>query len=344
MHIEKTFRTDLTRCYSAGCTYIDGKAKLLLSSELEGPTRLVDAETLAMETVCEGPGGVMSMIPIPGKNGDFLMVQRFYPVFQSKEAGIAWCRPTADGWETREILKLPYLHRFDLFAVGDTVWFLGATLCTSKTEVDDWSDPGKLWVGILPKTPEETMEVYPIREGLLKNHGYYRWNWQGEDAGFVTCNSGVYVVRPPRAGETDWRIDHILERPISDVAVLDIDGDGEDELLLLEGFHGDEITINKKIDGEYKVIWEYKEKPIKMVHVAWGGLLRGVPTFICGTRKLDGGLFMVRYNKKTGGFETTEIEGDTGPANVCVVLGKDKDLILAANHRIGEGAVYTVTD
>ena len=51
MHIEKTFRTDLTRCYSAGCTYIDGKAKLLLSSELEGPTRLVDAETLAMEDV-----------------------------------------------------------------------------------------------------------------------------------------------------------------------------------------------------------------------------------------------------------------------------------------------------
>ena len=81
-----------------------------------------------------------------------------------------------------------------------------------------------------------------------------------------------------------------------------------------------------------------------MVHVAWGGLLRGIPTFICGTRKLDGGLFMVRYNRETGGFETTEIEGDTGPANVCVVLGKDKDLILAANHRIGEGAVYTVTD
>ena len=50
------------------------------------------------------------------------------------------------------------------------------------------------------------------------------------------------------------------------------------------------------------------------------------------------------YNRETGGFETTEIEGDTGPANVCVVLGKDKDLILAANHRIGEGAVYTVTD
>ena len=25
----------------------------------------------------------------------------------------------------------------------------------------------------------------------------------------------------------------------------DIDGDGEDELLLLEGFHGDEITINR---------------------------------------------------------------------------------------------------
>ena len=75
-----------------------------------------------------------------------------------------------------------------------------------------------------------------------------------------------------------------------------------------------------------------------------GSLMLTAPEEGSALTKLDGGLFMVRYNRETGGFETTEIEGDTGPANVCVVLGKDKDLILAANHRIGEGAVYTVTD
>lgn len=230
MHIEKTFRTDLTRCYSAGCTYIDGKAKLLLSSELEGPTPFGGRRNPRHGDSLRRAGGCDVHDSHSREKRGFSHGAAVLSRVPVQRSGNCLVPPTADGWETREILKLPYLHRFDLFAVGDTVWFLGATLCTSKTEVDDWSDPGKLWVGILPKTPEETMEVHPIREGLLKNHGYYRWNWQGEDAGFVTCNSGVYVVRPPRAGETDWRIDHILERPISDVAVLDIDGDGEDEL------------------------------------------------------------------------------------------------------------------
>ena len=30
----------------------------------------------------------MSIIPIPGKNGDFLAVQRFFPTFQSEDAEI----------------------------------------------------------------------------------------------------------------------------------------------------------------------------------------------------------------------------------------------------------------
>ncbi|MBQ9942627.1 MAG: hypothetical protein IJP03_06450 [Christensenellaceae bacterium] len=341
MKFEKIFRADVNRCYSAGGTVVDGKLKFLLGTELQGAALCVDAQTLKTEEACPGPGGTMSLIPIPGKNGDFLHIHSFFPVFQSAAAGILWTRKTADGWQTEKLVDLPYVHRFDLFEQEGRIWFIGATLGTTKMEKDDWSDPGKLWVGLLPEAPGEEMKLTPVLEGLVKNHGYCHVNWQGKDAALVTCESGVYVVYPPVAGSEEWTFEHIIERPISDVAISDLDGDGEPELLLLEDFHGDKITINKKVDGEYKVVWEYP-KTVQFVHVAWGGKLRGKPAFLCGTRRLDGGLFVITWDGEK--YVTEDIEVGTLPANAYVANGKDFDLILAANHGIDEGAIYKVTD
>ncbi len=343
MDIKKIFSVSLDHCYAAGCTWVGGKPKLLLATEEHGPALCVDGETLEMTRVCDGPGGVMSLVPVPGRDGDFLATHGFYPVFQSKAAGITWYSPKQNGWVASEILKLPYVHRFDLFQAEDGIWFLGATLCTSKTETEDWSDPGKLWAGRLPDGPDGQISVQPIFENLVKNHGYCHAVWNGQQAGLVASESGVHLVKPPKTRDGEWSIERLIDRPISDVAICDMDGDGEPELLLLEGFHGNAITINKKIDGKYQVVWE-PEKAVEFVHVAWGGLLRGVPTFICGSRRLEASLFYVRYNKVKGVYEQTEIEKMTGPSNVAVVPGKQRDLIVAANHGIGEGAVYAVTD
>lgn len=342
MRFQKIFSTQIERCYAAGCTVVNGRPLFLLGTEVSGPVTGVDPATLEMREVCPGPGGTMSLIPLPGKNGDFLHIHSFFPVFQSKEAGILWSSPAGEGWQTRPLLSLPYLHRFDVFAQEGRTWLLGCTLCTSKREQEDWSDPGKLWAGLLPDEPGAEVELRPVMEGLLKNHGYCRTRFEGEDAGIITCNSGVYAVRPPLPGREDWRVEQLLSRPISDVAVCDIDGDGEDELLLLEGFHGNGITINKRVGVEWQIVWEFP-RPVEFVHVAWGGLLRGRPAFLAGSRRLDGGLSCITWEAERG-FALTDIEFETGPSNVCVLQGEACDYILAANHRIGEGAIYRVTD
>ena len=51
------------------------------------------------------------------------------------------------------------------------------------------------------------------------------------------------VLRRQRQRGDDWRTEILIEREISDIAVADIDGDGEDEILAFEGFM--EISHNQ---------------------------------------------------------------------------------------------------
>ena len=90
MKIEKKFLTDLHRCYATSSTVIDGDRKILIATEGEGPCFMYEGEDFKQSTVWDGPGGTMSIIPVPGKNGDFLAVQNFFPTFQSEDAKIVW--------------------------------------------------------------------------------------------------------------------------------------------------------------------------------------------------------------------------------------------------------------
>ncbi len=95
---------------------------------------------------------------------------------------------------------------------------------------DDWSDPGKIYVGEIPDDLNEPIKLTVIKEGLTKNHGYCRTTWDNKMAGLVTCQEGVFVVTPPQDEGTEWTIKQIMNKPVSDIAVVDIDEDGEDEL------------------------------------------------------------------------------------------------------------------
>lgn len=346
MKFEKRFLTDLHRCYATSSTVVGDERYILLATEGEGACySYKESKDFEQSTVWDGPGGTMSMIPIPGKDGDFLSVQNFFPTFQSENATIVWTRPTEDGgWETKELFKLPYVHRFDILEANGKVYFIGATLCTTKAFKDDWSDPGKIYVGEIPEDLNKPFELKVIKEGLTKNHGYCRTTWNGVMAGIVTAEEGVFVVTPPQSEDEEWKVEQILNRPTSDIAVVDIDEDGEVELVTIEDFHGGNFLINKKIDGEYKVVYKYP-KEMDFGHVVWGGKLRGIPTIIGGYRRNEKELFIIQCeDKEKLTFKTEVIEAGIGPSNVAVINDKDRDIIISANRELGQAALYFVTD
>lgn len=342
MKIEKKFLTKLHRCYATSSTVIDGEKKILFATEGEGACYMYSGAEFEQSTVWDGPGGTMSIVAVPGKNGDFLAVQNFFPTFQSENATIVWGKPEADGkWQVKTLFKLPYIHRFDILSANGVHYFIGCTLCTSKTEKEDWSDPGKIYVAVIPENLDEPMELKIIKTGMTKNHGYSRATWHGKMAGMVTCEEGVFAVTPPQKTGEAWTIETVLERPVSDIAVIDIDGDGEDELVTIEPFHGNQFLINKKTENGYQAVYQYPEE-MEFGHVVWGGQLRGVPTIIGGQRRHAKDLFYIQY--QNGEYVKTTIETDIGPSNVAVINDKDRDIIISANREIGEAVLYLVTD
>lgn len=342
MKIEKKPLTKLHRCYATSSTVIDGEEKILFATEGEGAAYMYSGDEFTQSTVWDGPGGTMSMVQVPGMNGDFLAVQNFFPTFQSEKATIVWAHPEADGsWSVKTILDLPYVHRFDILSAGGVNYFIGCTLCTSKKDKEDWSDPGKIYVGVLPEDLNQPIELKVIKEGMVKNHGYSRAVWNGMTAGMVTCDSGVFAVMPPQTPGDGWAIETVLERPVSDIAVGDIDGDGVDELITIEPFHGNAFIISKKTANGYEKVYEYPEE-MEFGHVVWAGKLRGVPTVIGGQRRHAKDLFYIQYID--GEYVKTTIETDIGPSNVAVLNGKERDIIISANREIGEAVLYIVTD
>jgi hypothetical protein len=345
MKIEKKVLTSMNRCYAVGITTVNNKQKLLFATEGEGPCYTYSLPEFKQGTVWEGPGGTMSVVPIPGKNGDFLAVQNFFPTFQSEKATIVWARPNSDqSWKVKTILDLPYIHRFDILTAGGINYFIGATLCTSKQSKEDWSDPGKIYVGVIPEDLNEKIELTIIKEGMTKNHGYCRSQWNGKMCGIATCQEGAFVVTPPHTPGEQWSVEQILDRPISDIATVDIDRDGVDELVTIEEFHGKDFIVYKLINGNYEPVYKYP-KPMNFGHVVWGGMLRGVPTIIGGYRRESKELFYIQCNSIDPlYFEAITIDTDIGPSNVAVLNGDDMDIILSANREIGEAAVYLVKD
>lgn len=343
MKIEKKHLDDVKRCYCASNINMNGNNHILFASE--DPNVVCEMFNTSnfseKEIVWNEPGGCMSIIPIPNKEGEFLAVQEFYLKVSPSLAKIVWGKYSKeDGWQIKDVLHMPYIHRFDIYHQDGVNYFIGATIATTKENKEDWSVPGKIYTGILPEDPSAGIELSILCDGLYRNHGYWHAKEDGKDVGYFGSDQGIMRVEPPLKKGDSWKCEKIMDGQIGEIATVDIDNDGEDEIMTIEAFHGDTIKIYKKIDNEYKEVYQYDNK-IDFAHTLVGCTLAGKPTFLAGVRREEAELFYVQY--VDGKFETVVIEKGVGPANLCVVNEEDRDLIVAANHTKNEAAIYIVS-
>lgn len=342
MTFEKKVLCDMDHCYAVSAMPgRGGRLQYFFAAENDNPCYAFDPKTGGRETVWEHPGGTMSMVPLPGREGEFLAVQYFRSGFMAQDTILVWVRPTETGWQVKTVLKLPFIHRFDILMGGGQPYLLVCTLATSKKDTADWGDPGKLWGGKLPADLNEPIQLEILEEGLLKNHGYCRTSIRGCDAGLSTSEMGVLQTLPPQTSKGVWTTEKLLDRPVSDVAVVDIDGDGEKELALIAPFHGGGFTVDKQVDGRWETMYRY-EGDFDFGHAVWGGCLRGKPAFLGGARRGAKELFLVTWHGS--GFDTTVLDAGGGPSNVAVIHGGEADVILSANREAAQAVLYTVRD
>jgi len=245
------------------------------------------------------------------------------------------CARGRNGWDTRVLLNLPFLHRFDVLKAEDRRYFVGGALCGGKRELNDWSQAGALWVGDFSETLDKPLQVSPLLEGLGRNHGLCRIHGDGRDGVLVASDQGIHRVLTPADAGQAWSIERLSSRPASDVAVCDLFGDGEPLYLTIEPFHGDELVLSKLTGGMLHPIWR---REIGFGHVCRSETLCGKPVFLFGERAGRQALYLLMA--QNGRVIEERIDEGVGPVNAFVLHDDDGDTIIAANGRVGEVVAY----
>lgn len=347
MEIRKSVLLKMDSCYAVNVMNRNGEKLCVAAPDDHGAAKAVSIVSRREEILWKEPSGTMGFVPL-GSNGEFLAIQNFFPVFDSKHTVLVKGKYVeGTGWVIRPFLHIPYMHRADVLRKNGKNYLIICTLCSGKESVDDWSDPGKVLVGVLPKDVENTaeniceeIELECILEGQVKNHGYFKLKGKDGETVLVSSDSGMFEIRPPETLSEEWKITKLLEYPTGDVAACDIDQDGCMEYLIITPFHGTAFSIYKRIENEMKQIWKL-DAGIKFGHVVWAGEIMGKPAFIGGCREGDASLLLIQYDKNhEEGYRITVIDEGQGPANICVLRENGKDIVFAANGAVGEVAVY----
>ncbi|MGB8455979.1 MAG: hypothetical protein WCD89_27145 [Anaerocolumna sp.] len=347
MKVNKKVISNLSKCYSIAPLIYEGKEHFLVATEKVDRCLLFDLDGNQEDIIWTEPGGVMSMVQVPGSNGQFLATHKFYSPNDSKEAKIVIATPVSKGnWEVRTLVDLPHVHRFDIINRNGVNYLIACALKSGHAYKDDWSIPGKVYASVLPHDlsafkEDNQLELKVIKDKMLKNHGYYRVKDKGIETSVISADCGVFQFIPPENTDGEWEVKELLNTPASDAVLVDMDGDGKKELAVLAPFHGDQISIYKQNNGKFEKVYDYAELT-EFTHAIFGGMLCGKPAIVIGHRKAERNLLVFTYNDVTKEYQIQIIDEDCGPANVYHYIKDNKDIIISTNREIDEVAMYTL--
>lgn len=331
MKFEKIFKDQLDHGYAVMRLQAQGRDFALIASEEDQPCYAYDLDdNFKRYTVWPDVGGTMTMVQLPGTL-NFVATQKFYPGFNSPECRIVKETWNGDGWDQTVVGNFPYVHRFDVIkkADGKGYWFIGCSIANSKKSIDDWSDPGKIWVGEYDDENESvTQHALDVR--IVKNHGYKRMDGYS----LITGVEGIFKLTWP-TDDQDWQLEQLSDVETSDIFSADVNGDGKQEYLTIEGFHGPYLRIS---DDQFNTI-SLSDADTPFGHAIWGGKLGdGKEYFIFGWRDGKQDLELIMDDQ----LNAQLIDERVGPSNVIVYEKNGQQYLLSANRESNEVAIYSI--
>ena len=345
MSFEKTIIGEIEKCYAVSGLVIDGKPVLIYAGEGNGSIHIFRGENFSEHQVLtEGNGGTMSIVPYVEEEGWFFVSRGFYSMVDSKDSVIELVRYKDGRFEQPvAVAELAYLHRFGIVeAATGKKYVVAASLHSFKENKEDWSHPGHVYYAELPQDLQENfkLELTRLPGEYYMNHGLCTGTISGQATAFTTSKEGVFAWFPPAVERDEWKCKQLLDFPVSDIAVQDIDGDGEEELAVLLPFHGDQCKIYHKAENGYAEMYASPEEN-DFYHAIISAKIGGKNVFIGGARKGVMDLFILSYDTVRGGVSLRQVDVGVGPSNVAALNLPNQDLILSANRMIFEAAYYS---
>lgn len=346
-YTKRVIATDMPKCYAIGMFNGTDGPSFVVATEKDGPVRRFTLSGSVMETVAEGPGGVMTVMQTPGRDDQLLATCKFFsPNFGADDAKlVSYTRHTNGLWDCTTLCDLSYVHRFGVLKGADgTNWLLACTIKSSCRKVkNDWLNPGAIYAAPL----EGTLESYDGHHQLpltlvancqLQNHGFYLA--PDRSYALISTAAGVFRYLPPATKDTNtWQVDCLIVQPTSDMCVVDLDGDGIGEIVTISPFHGDVLSVwhATKTPDVYTKVWTDSQTH-SFLHAIWGGVLEGEHCAVIGNRRDDCNLMRLYF--ADGDYHIETIDHGYGPANCWVFENGGHSHIIAANRETDEVAIY----
>lgn len=345
MNLIKKKIAEVESGYAVTVIQINHKPYVLAGSEaVGGRCVLINTGTGAVYDIPGIGGGIMSLVPVPECQGSFLAIRYFFPVFKSEKAEIVFVRmkPLPDGMIDSDITlvcRLPFVHRICLVGSGEDRKIVASTLCGSKQAVDDWSNPGAVYE--IPFSPFNSEEQIPnlIYAGLHKNHGLFYRRKDGRDNLYICAEEGIFSFT--YCDPIGWAITKEMDSPTGDVWLSDIDGDGQDELITIQPFHGTSFAVYKKAEDKWVKKWEY---PLQFGHVAaaveYGNEWYLLSSSRAGAQELA--LHKITFDGDTINAKTTVLAEGVAAAQAAIWTAEDELHIVTSSCGIKEISEFVI--
>ena len=229
MRTEKKVIDQLNKCYAVAEFDFDGERHLISAAEKTDPCYIYNMDGERIDTLWEGPGGVMTLCqyPLTESSDPILMAtQKFYSPNDSAKAKIVYYTRENGEWVCHVLCDLPFVHRFGIVERSGNYYLVACTLKSAHAFKDDWTCPGRIWVAELPAdirsyNEDHMLELKPLVSGLYKNHGFCKVEEDGYSFVLVGTQNGVYKVTPPAEKDGEWSAECILDVPTSDMLYQD---------------------------------------------------------------------------------------------------------------------------
>ena len=318
--------------FSVGSEYFIGAG-----SETKPEVYLYNILTETASQVTGSPGGVMTFVPVPGHPDQFVSIMGLFPPFIGSEAGLFLHQLINGEWHTNRVLHLPFAHRCEILNRGGKNYLFAATVSKFKENPQDWSHPGEVHLVAMDEQQGTNWESRIIHAGVTRNHGMIRTRVHGIETICVSGQEGILCLE--EVPGKDWLLRPMFEREVSEMTFIDLDGDGQDELVTIEPFHGETLNVYKNTGSEWELCMS---DSLSFGHGLSSGFYQQKPIIVAGNR--SGSLALESFHILDLGkrkYEKTVIERDAGPTQTQVFSAGDTDYILSANQRKNEVALYT---
>ena len=344
MKLTKRVLATLKAPYPLGVVMLDGAPCVVSSTEDHGPILLAAPPYEEAVGIAPGPGGCMALVAGPGQPGELYAIMGCFPGYKFQTGAIYRLRREAGRWVSAKIIGLPFAHRIDFVTRGGTRYLVAASLAADKSDPSDWSKPGSVYAAAMPRQAGEGWPLFPVLEGIHRNHGLLVTGFQGCKSLLISGTEGLFAADLERQ-DAAWAFSPIIEKEVSEIAVSDVDGDGEDELVTIEPFHGDALRVYKRAAAKWEIAWEGE---LSFGHGLLAGSLVGAPTILVSNRAGARELLAFQFPQggparaiRLGQPSRTVIDSGVGAANMLILRSRGEELVFSTNQSTEEIAVYS---